>query len=120
MPGEADASPRVRAAFTDVRKRLLPEIRPTRYTAAKAAFDRKDYAAAEPKFRELLALLERSADGRPAADLRMLAIGFLDLSVAAAGAAAGAAQAGTNRRRPPAASAAARSDASGRHRRCRE
>ena len=31
LPGEAEASPRVRAAFSDVRQRLLPEIAPRRY-----------------------------------------------------------------------------------------
>ena len=35
------SSPRVRATFTDVRKRLLPEITTARYQAAKAAYDRK-------------------------------------------------------------------------------
>src|SRR5512132_1107649 len=58
MPGEADASPRVRAAFSDVRQRLLPQIAQTRYATAKAAFDRKDWKAAEAQFRDLIALLE--------------------------------------------------------------
>ena len=47
LPSESDASPRVRAAFSDVRKRLLPEIVTTRYSIAKSAFDRKDYQSAE-------------------------------------------------------------------------
>jgi TonB family protein len=84
VPGESDASPRVRAAFSEVRQRLLPEIAASRYTAAKAAFDRKDFATAEPAFRELLALLNDPQMGNRLSDLRVLASGFLDLSVAAA------------------------------------
>src|SRR3954470_15994262 len=47
IPGEADASPRVRLAFSEVRQRLLPQIATARYSGAKAAYDRKDYTAAE-------------------------------------------------------------------------
>jgi TonB family protein len=84
QPSEADASPRVRAAFSDVRKRLLPEIVTTRYSIAKSAFDRKDYASAEQVFRQVIALLDDPDMGGRLADLRTLASGFLDLSVAAA------------------------------------
>lgn len=84
MPGEADASPRVRSAFSDVRQRLLPQIASTRYAAAKAAFDRKEYSSAESQFRNLLALLEDPQMMGRLADLRTLANGFLDLASAAA------------------------------------
>ena len=84
MPGEADASPRVRTAFSDVRQRLLPEIAATRYAAAKAAFDRKDFASAELQFRDLLALLNDPQMAGRLNDLRTLAIGFVDLATAAA------------------------------------
>lgn len=84
VPGEAEASPRVRAAFSEVRHRLLPEIAASRYGVAKAAFDRQDYAVAEPRFRELLTLLNDPQMGTRLADLRVLAKGFLDLTVAAA------------------------------------
>ena len=40
-----------------MRQRLLPEIAATRYAAAKAAYDRKEYAAAEQQFRDLVVLL---------------------------------------------------------------
>src|SRR4029453_3981937 len=63
-PSEAEASPRVRTAFTDVRKRLLPEIARARYADAKGAFERKDFPQAEQKFRNLLALLDDSDMGR--------------------------------------------------------
>lgn len=84
VPGEADASPRVRAAFSEVRQRLLPQIASTRYVAAKAAFDRKDYSLAESQFRSLLALLEDPQMGGRLPDLRTLTNGFLDLATAAA------------------------------------
>src|SRR4051812_46097781 len=84
VPAEADASPRVRAAFSEVRERLLPAIAAARYTEAKAAFDRKDYAVAEPSFRELLALLSDPQMKNRLPDMRVLASGFLDLSTAAA------------------------------------
>ena len=83
MPGEAEASPRVRAAFSDVRQRLLPEIAATRYAAAKATYDRKEYAAAEQQFRDLVVLLNDRRSER-SGDLRTLAAGFVDLAAAAA------------------------------------
>ena len=84
MPGEADASPRVRTAFSDVRQRLLPEIAATRYAAAKAVFDRKDFASAELQFRNLLAVLNDPQMAGRLNDLRTLANGFVDLAAAAA------------------------------------
>lgn len=83
QPSETDASPRVRAAFSDVRKRLLPDIVTTRYATAKANFDRKDYPAAEQMFREVIGLLSDPDMGGRLSDLRVLSSGFLDLSVAA-------------------------------------
>src|SRR5258705_1000028 len=57
QPGEVEASPRVRAAFSDVRKRLLPDIASGRYAEAKGVFDRKDYSAAAPPFPQVGPLL---------------------------------------------------------------
>jgi hypothetical protein len=84
MPSEAEASPRVRAAFSDVRQRLLPEIASTRYAAAKATYDRKEYALAEQQFRDLVTLLNDPQIGSRSGDLRTLAAGFVDLAAAAA------------------------------------
>jgi hypothetical protein len=84
QPSEADASPRVRAAFTEVRHRLLPELVSTRYAEAKASFDRKDYAVAEQQFRHVLSLLEDPQMAGRMMDLRVLVSGFLDLSTRAA------------------------------------
>jgi TonB family protein len=84
VPGEAEASPRVRAAFSDVRQKLLPEIASLRYAAAKAAYDRKEYASAGEQFRELVTLLNDPQMGNRLSDMRTLATGFVDLSTAAA------------------------------------
>jgi TonB family protein len=84
LPSEAEASPRVRTAFSEVRQRQLPEIARARYAAAKATFDRKHYAQAEQQFRELLRLIDDPDMGGRLGDLRLLVSGFLDLSAAAA------------------------------------
>ena len=83
LPGEIEASPRVRAAFSDVRRKLLPEIASNRYAEAKALFDRKEYASAAQHFRQVVGLLDDPDMGGKLPDLRTLVTGFLDLSVAA-------------------------------------
>lgn len=83
LPGEAEASPRVRAAFSDVRRRLLPEIANARYVEAKTSFDRKDHALAVQQFRQTISLLDDPDMGGKLADLRTLSAGFLDLAIAA-------------------------------------
>jgi hypothetical protein len=83
IPNETDASPRVRSAFSDVRRRLLPEIANKRYSEARASFDRKDHGAAVQQFKQVIALLDDPDMGGRLADLRTLSNGFLDLSVAA-------------------------------------
>lgn len=84
VPGEAEASPRVRLAFSEVRQRLLPQIASTRYAAAKAAYDRREFASAETQFKSLLAILDDPQMGGRLPDLRTLASGFVDLATAAA------------------------------------
>ena len=83
LPGDTEASPRVRNAFSDVRKKLLPEIAAARYAEAKALFDGKDYARATTKLKQLLVLMDDPDMGTKQADLRTLASGFLDLAIAA-------------------------------------
>src|SRR5439155_20551105 len=53
-PSDADASPRVRIAFRDVRRRMLPAIIQQKYAEAKAAYDRNDSAAAGSGFKQVL------------------------------------------------------------------
>jgi TonB family protein len=89
QPSESDVSPRVRAAFTEVRRRMLPSIIQRRYAEAKAAYDNKMWADAARAFREVLTSLgdpdvAESANRPPLSDLRTLAAGFEELSAKAA------------------------------------
>ena len=83
-PADDEVSPRIRSTFADVRQRLLPTIASSRYASAKAIYDRKEFAAAEQQFRQVLALLEDPQMSGRLADLRTLAAGFLELATAAA------------------------------------
>ena len=88
-PSDADVSPRVRTAFADVRRRMLPVIIQQRYAQAKGAFDRKEFAAAADSFSQVLSLMTEpdiasAAKQPPLSDLRTLAAGFHDLSASAA------------------------------------
>jgi hypothetical protein len=83
-PGESDASPRVRSTFTDVRRRLLPDIATSRYVSAKAAYDRREWAVAEDQFRVVLSLIDDPDMSGRLRDLRVLTLGFLELSAKAA------------------------------------
>src|SRR5947209_6802322 len=88
-PSEAEVSPRLRAMFTDVRRRTLPTIIQDRYAQAKATFDRKEYAAAAQAFKQVLDMIADpdvgAAGGQPPlSDLRTLATAFYELSAKAA------------------------------------
>jgi protein TonB len=89
QPSGSEVSPRVRSAFSDVRRRVLPALVQGRYATAKAAFDRKDFVQAAAGFRQVLDVLgapdvASAASQPPLSDLKILAIGFYDLSAAAA------------------------------------
>lgn len=82
---EGDAPPRMRAAFTEVKRRLLPKVTEQLYASAKLSFDRKEYELAATQFSDLLSFLE-DADAKELPSLkefRTLATGFRDLSQAA-------------------------------------
>ena len=88
-PADAEVSPRVRTAFSDVRRRMLPIIIQQKYAQAKAAFERKEFAAAADGFGQVLGLMTEpdiasAAKQPPLSDLRTLAVGFNDLSKSAA------------------------------------
>ena len=83
-PSEAEASPRVRSTFAEVRHRLLPGLASARYTDAKQAYDRKQFSAAAVGFRELVVLLDDPQMSGRLADLRTLAAGFVEIATAAA------------------------------------
>jgi hypothetical protein len=89
QPSDGDASPRIRSAFKDVRRRMLASGVQGRYAAAKAAFDAKQWKTAVAGFTELLQVMEDPElqpliSQPPLSDLRTLASGFRDLSVQAA------------------------------------
>jgi TonB family protein len=86
QPSAADVSPRVRAAFSEVRRRMLPGIIQRRYADAKNAFDRKDFAGASEMFQQVLDALNdpdvaAAAAQPPLSDIHTLALGFHDLAV---------------------------------------
>jgi hypothetical protein len=88
-PSADDAPPRIQAAFTAARRRLLPVVVQQEYTNGKAAYDRQDYAVAARVFKQVLddlsdADMSAAASQPPLADLRTLATGFYTLSDKAA------------------------------------
>jgi TonB family protein len=85
-PSEAEASPRVRTLFENVRRPLLPDVIRDAYQKGKDAFAKHDNAAATTDFDHVIALIdELGSSAEPGlADLRTLAAGFRDLSKSAA------------------------------------
>ena len=85
-PDPTDAAPRVRTAFSNVRRRVLPVLARSTYAGGKAEFDRKAYTdAARELERTVRVIDEIEAPARAElADLRVLASGFLVLSRSAA------------------------------------
>ena len=79
----ADASPRLEAMFTSVRKRLLPSLIRERVRTARAGLDRKEYPAAEPPLmqaRLMIADAEKlGVKDESLADLGVLVDGFLQV-----------------------------------------
>jgi len=80
QPRPSDAAPRVRAAFSAVRRRVLPAVVRSLYADAKGAFDRKAFPEAIEGFEKTLRVIDNLDEGGDNfGDLRMLAAGFLDL-----------------------------------------
>jgi hypothetical protein len=89
QPAEGEVSPRVRTAFADVRRRMLPTIIQQQYALAKSAFDQREFAAAAAGFSQVLVMMAdptvaAQAMLPPLSDLRTLAVGFEELSATAA------------------------------------
>jgi hypothetical protein len=85
VPSPDQVSPRIQSAIREVRRQSLPKIVLERYTAAKAAFERKDPQATQ-QFDGVLALLD-DPDVQGAAalnDLRTVVTAFRDLTKAIA------------------------------------
>ena len=88
QPSDAEASPRLRSAFSNVRRRMLPAVVQQKYAEAKTAFDHKDYVAAEAGFTEVIGALSdpdlgAAASQSPLSDISTLASGFKELTVRA-------------------------------------
>ena len=87
-PDTTDLPPRVRTAFSDARKRMLPALVQQRYLVARAAFEAKNYAAAAVGFQVVLSGLSDPDLGiagapPPLSDLKVLASGFHELAAKA-------------------------------------
>lgn len=83
-----DLSPRLRAAVSDAKRRVLPALVQQQYHDARTAYDRKAFADAATGFRRVVDVLNDPDMSQPAAqpplsDLRTLASGFHDLTVKA-------------------------------------
>ena len=81
LPAATDAAPRVRAAFSAVRQRVLPGVARQLYIDAKTLFDRKAYPEAVQALERTLKVIDNvdAANKTDLADLRLLAAGFLEL-----------------------------------------
>lgn len=84
-PDDEALSPRIRAAVTQARQRLVPGLIQKQYADGKAAFDRRDYETAVQTFAWVLNALQdpeltEAAAAPPLSDLRTLAAGFQDLA----------------------------------------
>ena len=91
VPDAEETSPRIQEMFLRIRRGLVPEIAQRMYMDARAAWNRKDTAAASAQFASLVQLIDTAlaagADANSASDnaepmlseLRLLATGFLDL-----------------------------------------
>ncbi len=92
-PSGSDTPPRLQAMYTESRGRLAPGLAKSAYADAKAAYEKKDRAAAHEAFQRTLDVIALVPDPADAglSDLRELASGFLQLTAAGAGAAAPAA-----------------------------
>jgi TonB family protein len=117
-PDSRDASPRIAALFTQVRKRLLPDLIREGYRAARETMEKGDVAGAVPQLQQVKAMLAElkaaGASNDALADMGVLVDGFLDLArtteraaVEAKAAAAETAEAAAPAPAAPAAAAAA-------------
>jgi TonB family protein len=87
-PNADDLSPRMRTAFAEARKRLLPSIIQKKYAEAKTAFEWQNYQAAADGFNQVLEALSdpdmAAVSGQPPlSDLKTLADGFQALTAKA-------------------------------------
>lgn len=118
VPDTAETSPRIQEMFLRIRRELVPEIAQLMYLDARAAWNRKDTAAASAQFAALVQLIDSAVPAGGDADsgaeksqpmlteLRLLASGFLDLGRALAASPVANAEAPKTPAREPVTSAA--------------
>ena len=81
VPAAATAPPRVRAAFQDVRAKLVPAIARAEYERARQAYEAADYDTAAAGFTRVLAIVGDGPSADPVVrDMAVLAAGFKALS----------------------------------------
>ena len=88
VPSDSMMSPSLRATFHDVRIRTLPAAVQGQYDAAKAAFDRREFAAAAVGFSGVIRImsdpdLAQASTVAPLSDIKTLSQGFRELSTSA-------------------------------------
>jgi TonB family protein len=87
LPDASTVAPRVRAAFQDVRARLLPDLARTAFARARTSFTQKEYAKASADLDVVLTLTrdvpDAVRDKEGLEDIRLLAEGFKTLTEAA-------------------------------------
>ena len=88
VPSDSAMSPRLRATFREIRTRTLPVAVQRQYDSAKAAFDRREFAAAAVGFSGVLRTmsdpdLAQASTVSPLSDIKTLSQGFRDLSTSA-------------------------------------
>jgi TonB family protein len=84
LPSETDVSPRVYSMFVETRRKLLPAIARKVFADAKEAYQARALDRALPLFERLVRIADdpSASNVTELADLRLLASGFLELSVA--------------------------------------
>ena len=94
VPDAEETSPRIQEMFLRIRRGLVPEIAQRMYMEARAAWNQKDTAAASAQFASLVQMIDTAlaanTDANSSSDsaepmlseLRLLATGFIDLSLA--------------------------------------
>jgi TonB family protein len=85
VPPASETTPRMLSIFAAARSKLVPDVAKQAFADAKAAFEKKDVAAANAGFQRTLDLVDSLPDSEKSSlsDLRLLASGFLTLATAA-------------------------------------
>jgi len=81
VPPAGGVSPRILAMFTDVRRRLIPDLARQLYAEGRRAFQAKDFATATTQFDRVMQMIDRASPGTAQLeDLHVLVAGFIDLA----------------------------------------